>query len=356
MKIIMGIKLKKCFVFVVSLCTFVFIFSSCASNPYKNDTRQAVDSSGSTVVERYGQLKVIGTNLCDNAGNPIQLRGMSSHGLQWQGKYANEDVLKWLRDDWNCQLWRAAMYLTQGGYEIGKGLKFKVFDSIEAAQELGIYCIADWHVMGDCNPQVYKNDSIEFFSNLAQTYGDKPNVIYEICNEPNGADVTWNEDIKPYAEEIIAAIRKYDPDNIIIVGTSTYSQDVDIAAQNPITGDLAKNVMYTLHFYAGTHGQELRDKAQIALNAGLPLFVTEWGTTKSSGDGGVFKKETLTWLSFLQNNNISWANWSLNNKGEDSGALKYGVDKFAKGGWKIDDLSESGLFVRSILRGETKIR
>lgn len=344
------------FVFIL-LGFFALIVSfSCTSSPYKNDTRVAVDESGKPVVERYGQLQVIGTNLCDSNGTPIQLRGMSSHGLQWQGKYANEDVIQWLRDDWNSQVWRAAMYLTQGGYVTGKRLRFKVFDSIEAAQKLGVYCIADWHVMNDRNPQAYKEESIEFFTNLAQTYGDKPNVIYEICNEPNGNDVTWNEDIKPYAEEVIAAIRKYDSDNIIIVGSSTYSQDVDIAAQNPIRADLAKNVMYTLHFYAGTHGQELRDKAQIALDAGLPLFVTECGTTKASGDGGVFKKESLVWFSFLQNNNISWVNWSVNNKGEDSGVLKYNVDKTGKGGWSLDDLSDSGLFIRSVLKNEIRIK
>ena len=341
-------KVAKIVLFAIAAASLV-VFASCKPK----DTRLAVDADGKTVVERYGQLQVTGTNLCNQEGQPVQLRGMSSHGLQWYGKYANYDILKWLRDDWNAQLWRSAMYLAQGGYVTDRSLKFKMLDSIEAAIDLGMYILVDWHVHGDRDPLLYKEQAKEFFTEIAQKYGDKPNIIYEICNEPNGEDVTWQENIKPYAEEIIATIRQYDPDNVIIVGTSTYSQDVDIASEDMLEG---KNIMYTLHFYAGTHGQELRDKAQKALDNGMPIFVTEWGTTKASGTDGVFEKETLEWLKFLQKNNISWANWSVNNKGEDSGVLVYNADRNAKGGWTEKDLSVSGKFVRQILRNEIKIK
>lgn len=322
---------------------------SCADK----DTRQAVDKNGKTVVERYGQLQVVGTQLCAADGIPVQLRGMSSHGLQWHGKYANENVLKWLRDDWNMQIWRAALYLTQGGYINNLALKQKVVDSVDAAINLGIYVVIDWHVMNDRNPQAYQQQSIDFFTEMATKYGKYPNVIYEICNEPNGSEVTWDGQIKPYAEAVIAAIRAIDPDNIIIVGTPTYSQDVDIAAANPIQGQ--KNIMYTLHFYAGTHGKDLQKKAEIALEKGLPLFVTEWGTTLASGDQ-YRPKETMVWLSFLKKHNLSWINWSVNNKGEDSGVLIFNADRDGKGGWKDSDLSPSGKLIRKVLRNEVKIR
>lgn len=327
------------------------IFSSCSPD---KDTRLSVDSQGRTVVERYGQLKIVGTNLCDSNGNPVQLRGMSSHGLQWHGKYANTKVLRWLRDDWNAQLWRAAMYLTEGGYINNPALKERVIASIEAAVENGMYVLVDWHVHLDKNPQVYKAQALEFFADIASRYGHLPNIIYEICNEPNGTHVTWSAEIKPYAEEVIAEIRKHDPDNIIIVGTPTWSQDVDIAAADPITTDA--NVMYTVHFYAGSHGKELRDKVSRALGLGAPVFATEWGTTMNTGGGGVFEKETLEWLSFLKKNNISWANWSVNNKGEDSGILNFNADRFAEGNWKESDLSRSGIFIRKILRNEIKVK
>ena len=305
------------------------------------------------VVDRYGQLQVIGTNLCNQDGQPVQLRGMSSHGLHWYGKFANKNVLQWLRDDWNTQVWRAAMYLAQGGYVTSRACKLRMIDSIEAALELGMYVIVDWHVHGDRDPLLYKDQAIEFFTEIAQKYGDNPHIIYEICNEPNGDDVTWKDNIKPYAEEVIATIRQYDPDNIIIVGTSTWSQDVDVAAKDPID---AENIMYTMHFYAGTHGRELKAKARRALRKGLPIFVTEWGTTQATGTDGVFEKETLKWISFLEKNNISWVNWSVNNKGEDSGILIYNADRNAKGGWTDKDLTPSGKLVRSILRNEAEIK
>lgn len=337
---------------ITALCALIMavLLVSCSQD---KDTRLAVDKEGRTVVERYGQLQVIGTNLCNEAGEPVQLRGMSSHGLHWHGKYANRDVLKWLRDDWNTQLWRAAMYVTEGGYMTGKAIKFKVIDSVDAAIDLGMYVLIDWHVHRDQDPNAYKAEALEFFAEMAQMYGSYPNVIYEICNEPNGDHVTWSGHVKPYAEEVIAEIRKYDPDNIIVVGTPTWSQDVDKAAEDPITGQT--NIMYTLHFYAGSHGEELMAKAQKALDAGLALFVTEWGTTLNSGDQ-FFPDKVMPWLSFMRKNNISWANWSVNNKGEDSGILIYNADRNGKGGWTGDDLSPSGKFMRQVLRNEMKIR
>jgi endoglucanase len=335
--------------YAVFACIAVF-FVSCNGD---KDTRLSVDKNGKTVVERYGQLQVIGTNLCTGAGEPVQLRGMSSHGLQWYGRYANRDVLKWLRDDWNMQIWRPALYLTEGGYIGSPVLKQKVVDSVDAGIELGLYVLIDWHVLNDHDPRAYQKQSVEFFTEMAQKYGSYPNVIYEICNEPNGKDVTWDGSIKPYAETIIATIRQYDPDNIIIVGTPTWSQDVDIAANNPILNQ--KNIMYSLHFYAGSHGDALKAKTEAALAKGLPIFVTEWGTTLNTGDQ-FHPKESLVWLSFLKKHNISWVNWSVNNKGEDSGILAYNADRDGKGGWRETDLSKSGIFVRRILRNETKIR
>ena len=149
-----------------------------------DDTQQALDKNGKPVVERFGKLQVIGTQLCSEAGKPIQLRGMSSFGLQWAGKYANEDVIRWLRDDWNMQVWRAAMYLTEGGYIQNPVIKEKVISSIEAALKLGIYVIVDWHVLSDKNPQAYQAKAIEFFTDIAQQYGKYPHIIYEICMSP----------------------------------------------------------------------------------------------------------------------------------------------------------------------------
>lgn len=338
-----GMKLQTAIIMLIALAALSF----CTGK--NKDQRLAVSKDGKPVVEQYGQLQVIGTDICDQNGNPVQLRGMSSHGLQWSGKYANKNVLCWLRDDWNSQLWRSALYLTEGGYIAAPVLKDKMIESIEAAIDCGIYILVDWHVHRDRDPNAYKAEALEFFRGIAQKYGEYPNIIYEICNEPNGAEVTWSGQIKPYAEEVIAEIRKYDPDNIIVVGTPSYSQDVDKAADDPITGH--KHIMYTLHFYAGSHGKALMDKAEYAMQKGLAVFVTEWGTTLNTGDQ--FRpKETLPWLEFMKKHNISWANWSVTNLGMDSGVLAFNADREGKGGWKPEDLSASGRFVRGVLRNE----
>ncbi|GHV09961.1 hypothetical protein FACS189485_22890 [Spirochaetia bacterium] len=338
-----------CLLLVLSALTGIL---SCSKDD--SDTRLSVDRWGKTVVERYGQLKVSGTQLLNAAGRPVQLRGVSSFGLQYEGQYANEDVIRWLRDDWNMQIWRAAMYTAEGGYISRSAVKSRVTDSVEAAIKLGIYVIIDWHILSDGDPRIYQKQAVEFFSEMAERYGQYPNLIYEICNEPNGRDVTWAGSVKPYAEAVIAAIRARDPDNIIIVGTPTWSQDVDIAAASPITG--YENIMYSLHFYAGTHGSALQRKAEIALSRGIALFVTECGTSQATGNDGVYEAETLQWFSFLQKHNISWINWSLTNKGESSGILAKGADRTGKGHWTDSELSQSGKFIRKIMRNETQIK
>jgi endoglucanase len=335
--------------FVILSVTAGFSLLACRAD----DRLLSVDRKGRTVVERFGQLRVEGTKLLAADGRPVQLRGISSFGLHWGGKYANEEVLRWLRDDWNMQIWRAAMYLGEGGYITQPSLKNKVVESVEAAIDLGLYVIIDWHVHRDSNPQRYQQQALEFFSEMAQRYGSYPNVLYEICNEPNGRDVTWSGAVKPYAEAVIAEIRKYDPDNIIIVGTPTWSQDVDAAARDPIQSG---NIMYSLHFYAGSHGPELRSKAETAIEKGIPIFVTECGTTQNTGGGGVYEDKFLEWASFLKKHQISWVNWSLNNKGEDSGLLIFNADRDAKGHWTEDELSPSGKFIRKILRNEIEVK
>jgi endoglucanase len=298
-------------------------------------------------VLKHGQLSVEGSQLVNEKGKAIQLEGMSSHGLQLYGRYVNEESIKWLRDDWGIEVFRAAMYTDPGqnGHVRNKNLKNDVIRTVDAAIAHDIYVIIDWHILRDGDPNIYKEEAKLFFDEMSKLYGNYPNVIYEIANEPNGDAVTWDNHIKPYAEEIIPIIRANDPDNIIIVGTPSWSQHVHKAADNPLDFD---NIMYTVHFYAGTHGQWLRDHIDYAMDKGLAIFVTEWGTSESSGDGGVFIEETNEWLEFLDRKQISWANWSLAPIEESSAALVKGVNMY--GGWDPEkDLTESGRFVRKAI-------
>ena len=315
-------------------------------------------------VELYGQLRVEGTQLVSESGEPVQLRGMSSGGLQSCFQFFNDDVCDTLIQDWGCTVIRLAMtsHGLDNGYTYFPDRYFnEVCGYLDTLIDHGVYVIVDWHVLFDGDPTEYQEDAVDFFSRISAIYGDYPNIIYEVCNEPNGMryddpeqPVDWDNVIKPYAETVIAAIRENDPDNIIIVGTPTWSQDVDEASLNPIDGD---NIMYTFHFYAGSHGQEHRDKVQTAIDNGLPVFCTEWGVSLDSGNSGVFYTETLEWMEFMDENNISWCNWSIGTAIlESSNALRlysnrFTVEQKIGGHWPDEMLSDSGLFVRSLILG-----
>lgn len=290
-------------------------------------------------VWRNGALHVQGLNLVNKRGEPVRLRGMSTYGMQWQPQFASEGAVETIRD-YGANLLRVAMYTDEDGYIANpERVKKDVFQAVETALKLDLYVVIDWHILHDGNPQIYKHEAKEFFAEAAERFAGQPGVLYEICNEPNG-DVIWERDIKPYAEELIPIIRRSAPEAVILVGSGTWSQDVDLAAKDPL---LFPNIMYTCHFYAGTHGASLQEKIDRALGLGAPVFVSEWGTTRADGNGGVFLPESAAWLRFLDDRAISWANWSLGDKDESSAALKPGASP--SGRWDAAEISESGRFV-----------
>lgn len=294
----------------------------------------------STIVAKYGQLSINGTNLVDKNGELIVLRGMSLFWSQWGGEYYNEETIKWLRDDWSCTVLRVAVGVENGGYLDNSFVEYqKASAAIDACIKLGIYVIVDWH---DHHAESHLNEAISFFNNISETYGDQPNIIYEIYNEP--LNVSWNDILKPYSQEIANTIRKNDSNNVIVVGTPNWSQDVDAVINNKVMGE---NIAYSLHFYTGTHREWLRDKAIQAMNAGVPLFATEWGLSEANGTGTIDLVESGLWLDFLENYNLSWCNWSVINKDESSAALLPTTSTIS--GWTENHLTESGRMIRAYL-------
>ncbi|MGF7138871.1 glycoside hydrolase family 5 protein [Roseimarinus sediminis] len=300
----------------------------------------ALTSSAFSPVKKYGQLKVDGTHIVSENGEIVQLTGMSLFWSQWIGQYYNKECISWLKEDWKCSVVRAAIAVDQGGYASHPKDEFrKAQRVIDAAIDQGIYVIVDLHTH---HAEDYSKEAIEFFGKIAEKYGKHPNIIYEIYNEP--LKISWSKVIKPYSEKVIAAIRQYDKNNIIVCGTPYWSQRVDEAAMDPIEGN---NIAYTLHFYAGTHGEELRKRGDEAMAKGLCLFVTEYGTTEANGDGNVYKKETREWYNWMDKHHISHCNWSIADKNESSAALVEGAS--GKGGWKMEDIKPSGQLVRKEL-------
>lgn len=279
-------------------------------------------------------------------GQAGSVSGMSLFWDVWGfEKYYNGSTVGWLAQDWNAKLVRAAVAVEEGGSDSvlsNPGMhKARVKAVVDAAIANDMYVIIDWHThhVGGA----ITDAAISFFKEMAQTYGNTPNVIFEIFNEP-WSDVYWDSQIKPYALQVIPAIRNTGAKNLIIVGTRSWSQRVDEAAANRITG--YDNIAYTLHFYAGTHGQWLRDTAQGALNSGIPLFVTEWGSVNADGNGGVNSGETWAWVDFMKKNNLSNANWSVSDKAEGASAL---TPNTGASGWTSNQLTASGSLAKDII-------
>lgn len=292
-----------------------------------------------TPVGVNGKLSVSGTKLVNKNGVAIQLRGMSSHGLQWYTEDYNFNSLSVLANNWGIDVFRLAMYptdkpdATKNAYE-GNPTFWKGYidNLVDICGNLGIYCIIDWHVLtpGDPTDPTYFPMAKDFWDYMSKKHAGKEHVMYEICNEPNG--VTWPT-VKSYANAIIPIIRANDPSSIILVGSPTWSSDVDIAATDPIKdpndpSKLASNVMYSFHFYAATHGQNYRDKITTAISKGLAIFVDEWGSTSASGDGASNWIETQNWIDFMATNKLSWCNWSYCDKNETSATLVYGTGAY----------------------------
>ena len=299
---------------------------------------------GQTPVQKHGSLSVSGNRIIDQYGDTVSFAGGSLFwsNTGWGGEYFyNPQVVYSLHSNWSASIVRAAMGVEDnGGYLSDTTNKQRIISIVTAAINAGIYVIVDWHSHYAENNQ---QEAIIFFQEIATLFGGHPNIIYEIYNEP--LQISWDNVIKPYAESVIAAIRAIDSDNLIVVGTPNWSQNVNDAANNPITGYL--NIAYALHFYAGSHGQTLRNNALTALNNGIALMVTEWGAVNADGDGPVDSVSVAEWMTFLCDNNISHCNWAINDKNEGASALIPGSS--TTGNWGLNDLTVSGTLVKNIL-------
>ncbi len=295
-----------------------------------------------TPLAANGKLQVVNRQLSNEAGKAIQLRGISSHGLHWFPQCFTQSSVNALANDWGADVFRAAMYVDEGGYLNDKvGLRNKVNQIVDWSEQAGMYCIIDWHILNPGDPNIHTADAIEFFQIMAQRNAGKKNVIYEICNEPNG--VNWAQ-IKSYAEQVIPVIRQHAPDALILVGTPNYSGTPGDVRGNMLTGANAHNVMYTFHFYAGSHFTQSYIDDVIKT---VPLFMSEWGTSNFTGNGGDNFTNAQNWVDLMAGNNtsglkLSWVNWNFADKNETSSALNPGA--CANAAW--NNTSTSGTWVK----------
>ena len=324
----------------VFVLLFIY-FLNISCNEKEISTISDEKSNDNTIVGINGLLQVENNKIVNDHGEAISLAGNSFFWSNdnWGGeRYYTPEVVAWLKDDWNTTIVRAAMGVEDPGGYLDNQIenKNRVKTIIDAAIELGIYVIIDWH---SHHAEEYVEEAATFFTEMATLYGSYDNIIYEIYNEP--LDISWSNQIKPYALNVIEAIRKIDPDNLIIVGTPEWSQRVDLAAADPI--EQFSNIAYTLHFYTVYHHQWLRDRAQAAIDSGIALFVTEWGSIGYS----IVDTEAQDWMAWCFLNKISHCNWAVNDKEEEWSILI--PNSSTLGGWTEEDLTEAGKLAKNII-------
>jgi len=310
----------------VSLCPFVL-----RSSDYKTPNKSPVALNG--------KLQVIGTQLSNENGNPLVLRGAS---LGWHNlwpRFYNDSAVVWLATDWKCNVIRASMgvglddsYLENPDFALECMTKV-----IDGAIKQGIYVLIDFH-----SHKLHTAEAKAFFTGMAKKYRDFPNVIYEIWNEPDY--YSWKV-VKQYSQELISTIRGIDPDNLILVGSSHWDQDIDSVAGNPILNQ--KNIMYTMHFYAGTHKKWLRDRTDAAIANGIPVFVSECAGMDASGDGAIDQPEWNAYLDWMESDKLSWIVWSVSDKNETCSMLL--PRALSTGNWDAGVLKSWGKISRSAI-------
>nr|UNG40289.1 glycoside hydrolase family 5 subfamily 2 [Gaurotes virginea] len=288
-------------------------------------------------VSKHGQLSVNGLQLVNQNGEPVQLKGMSLFWSVWMPQYWNQESVDSVHNACHSNIVRAAMAVEYDGYLTDPEGQMEMVETIiEAAIKDDIYVIADFH---DWHGENHLAQAKQFFDAVSKKYGHYPNVIYETYNEP--LDVSWSLVVKPYHEEVIKVIRANDPDNLILLGSPSWDQDLDQVVADPITDQT--NIMYTLHFYSVDGKQWLRDRASNAMSHGIPLFVSEYGTCAGTGDGEILPEETQLWWDWLDENNLSYVNWAFSDKVENASALIPGTP--AELGCQEEYLTESGRLV-----------
>ena len=309
---------------------------------YDTTSTQLGPAPAGSPVARYGQLSVTGRYLTDEHGDTIALHGMSFGWSTWWPQYWNADVVSWLTSDWKVDVVRAAMGVdSKPGYLNDQTNQTKLMEKVvNAAINNGIYVLIDWH-----SSALHPTEASAFFAKMAQKYHSYPNIIYEIVNEPDNT-ISWPQ-VKTYAQSVIPQIRKYDKKNIILVGCPYWDQKIREVANSPLKG--YSDIMYTVHFYAATHGQWLRDDCAYALGKGIPVFISECSGTEANGSGHIDYTQWNAWWDFCETNKLSWIDWDVADKsGELCSVLQPGAS--ADGGWATSQLTVTGNYVRNKLR------
>ena len=283
------------------------------------------------------------------AGKPVAMRGVSFGWHNIWPRFYNKEAVKHLHDDWGVQLFRAAIGADDhakadnpgihGGYMGEPEFALEcLYNVVDGAIESGSYVIVDWH-----SHLLHTAEAKDFFTKVATRYADCPNVIYELYNEP--VNDSWAE-LKAYAEELIPVIDSISTVHpLILMGCPHWDQDINLPAEDPLT--CYDNLMYTVHFYAATHKDYLRERSDAALAAGIPIFLSECAACEASGDGPMDMDSWQAWSGWAASKGISIITWSISDKAET--CSMFTPEASSEGPWKDEVIKPWGTIVKNWL-------
>ena len=304
----------------------------------------------------HGKISVKGPDLVDAKGEKLQLIGLSTHGLQWFGKYVNKPTFAALKNAYGINVIRLSLTTSEGGYCDNPAKREELYNlvvkGVKDATKVGLYVIIDWHMVGaedpkDRNPLYYKDLAVDFFSRISKEFKDYDNVLYEIMNEPNGS-TTWAH-CKEYANLVIPKIRE-NTDGIILVGNPNWTANLNVFMSDPLVG--YENIMYTYHFYAADH--KATYQVTTAYSKGFPVFISEHGGMESSGDGDIDYTSIQNWYKILDERNISYVAWNISNSKGSASIIKNGDDTITD--FRDEHLKEWGIWYKKWTRSKAGMK
>jgi len=316
-------------------------------------------------------LHVEGTQLY--AGDePATFRGISFGWHNIWPRFYNAEAVASLHNDWGCNIFRAAIGADdhaladnpgiKGGYTSEPEFALEcLYNVVDAAIANDCYVIVDWH-----SHSFHPEEARDFFTKVATRYKGSNNVIYELFNEPvcfsfeNGSENPYEDlgnpeamnaywtALKEYAEGLIEVITSIDDSHpLILMGCPSWDQRIDLPASDPITS--YDNVMYTMHFYAATHGAWLREATDRALAAGIPVFISECAGVEASGDGYLDEEAWNTYSDWATENGLSMMAWSISDKVETCSMFVHNVES-SEGPWADEDIKPWGKIVKAWIK------
>ncbi len=213
--------------------------------------------------------------------------------------------------------------------EAGAGMELSASDyvtqvlrpAVDYVTSKNLYAIVDYHQIDNVTTGTSSADAVTFWTQIAPVFASYPNVIYEAFNEPidnkANAGVTpagaWTSAFTTAAQSWITTIRAGAPNNVIIVGSPTWSQYPDGALSAGLTGG---NLIFTAHIYPGNWPGSMNGFQNRVANAamGEPVAITEWGYeigTASASNNLLTPNDT--WAqnleTFVQSGGESWTAW-----------------------------------------------